>query len=416
MLPRHTEEVSSAEILSRAFAGLTWLLALGWVWWLVQWARHLPEVHDLTLETTEAQPANPKATALTVIVPACNEQEAIAATLRSLLRSEGIRLQIVAVNDRSTDCTGDIMDAVASEYRRHSEATGSSSLHSLEVLHIGGLPPEWLGKPHALALAALQARSEWLLFTDGDVLFAPNALALALSHALVTMTDHLILMPDWITHSLSEASMHGALHALSTWTMRPWRVADPNAPDFLGIGAFNLVRRSVYEELGGFTSLRMEVLEDLRLGWKVKRAGFRQRVVLGPGLVSVRWSVGAWGVVRNLEKNLFALYRYNLLIALGATAGLALQVVWPLVALAVGGWARGGAIVWFAAIAGLYVISRRMTRVAPYCAAFYPLGAALFCFAHVRSIGSALWRAGVVWRGTLYRLDDLRAYAGRSWK
>lgn len=414
--PRHTESVTSAEILSRVFAGLTWLLALGWVYWLLQWTWHLPEVPDLTRESGSSLDASPAPDALTVIVPACNEQVAIGATLRSLLRSEGIRLQIIAVNDRSTDRTGEIMDAVASEHQREVEASPSHSRHSLEILHIAELPLEWLGKPHALALAAKQALSEWLLFTDGDVSFAPGAAALALRHAQATQTDHLILMPDWTLQSFSEECMHGALHALSTWTMRPWRIANPKAPDFLGIGAFNLVRRSVYEELGGFTSLRMEVLEDLRLGWKVKRAGFRQCLVLGPGLASVRWSEGAWGVVRNLEKNIFALYRYNLLIAFAATAGLALQVLWPLAALAAGGWARAGAILWFAAIAGLYVVCRRVTRVAPYCAVFYPLGAALFCFAHLRSIGLALWRGGVVWRGTLYRLDDLRAYAGRSWK
>jgi len=382
----------------------------------MEWVFYSTRVADLTRkpfpELVPDDPLTTKCAALTVIVPACNEQKAIEATLRSLLRSDGIRLQVIAVNDRSTDRTGHIMDALAAEFRNPSSI---ASPHTLEVLHIGELPSEWLGKPHALAMAARQARADWLLFTDGDVLFAPNALALALEHARAQQADHLVVMPDWITHSLAESAMHGAMHALSTWTLRLWRVADPKAKDFLGVGAFNLIRRRVYEDLGGFASLRMEVLEDLRLGWKVKRAGYRQRVALGPGLVSVRWSDGAWGVVRNLEKNLFALYRYNLLVALGACGGLAIQVVWPLAALAWGGWATAGAVLWFAAIAGIYAASQRITCVPFYSVVLYPFGAGLFCFAHLRSIGLALWRDGVIWRGTLYLLKDLRAHAGSSW-
>jgi len=348
---------------------------------------------------------------LTVIVPACNEQAAIGATLRSLLASRGFALQVIAVNDRSTDRTGEVMEEIAIEFA----SSGSEFQHTLEILHIAELPPGWLGKPHALALAAQKAKADWLLFTDGDVLFAPDALALALRFAESEDADHLVLMPDWITHSFAEKAMHGAIHALSVWSMRPWRVADPKARDFLGVGAFNLVRRSTYESLGGFAALRMEVLEDLRLGWMVKRAGFRQRIAIGPGLVSVRWSDGAWGVVRNLEKNLFALYRYNLPLALAGCGGLVLQVALPLAALAFSGWSRAGALVLYAAVLGVYVVSQRITRVSPICVLLYPPAAALFLFAHLRSVALTLLRGGVVWRGTLYRLKDLRACAGDFW-
>jgi glycosyltransferase involved in cell wall biosynthesis len=418
-LSRHTKDVISPHTLSWVFIGLTWLFALGWCWRLAEWAWFLPRVPDLNkLPDSDHRPLLPiprNQPSITVIVPARNEEAAIAASLSSLLRSEGVRLQVIAVNDRSTDSTGEIMDAVAEEYAQRAAQETSPSSHSLAVVHIKELPSDWLGKPHALAVGAQLAQADWLLFTDGDVLFAPDALARALDYARAHQTDHLVMMPDWILQSLAEAAMHGAMHALSIWTLRLWRVADPKARDFLGIGAFNLIRRNVYDELGGFTSLRMEVLEDLRLGWKVKRAGYRQQVVLGHGLVSVRWSEGAWGVVQNLEKNLFALYRYQIPIALGACAGLLLQVVWPLVALFWGGWATAGAVLWYAAIAGVYISSQRVTRVPAYCAILYPVGAGLFCFAHLRSIGLALWRGGVMWRGTLYRLKDLRAYAGKPW-
>ena len=385
-----------------------WLLAIGWSWQLAQWLLNIPRLANLNRVSLPILPAS-LTPQLTVVVPACNEEESIEATLRSLLASEQIRLQIVAVDDRSTDQTGEIMERIAVQIlNNHLE-------NALQVIHIDKLSPNWLGKPHALATAASLAQSDWILFTDGDVLFAPQALNLALRYALAEEVDHLVLMPDWITRTHGEAAMHGAMHALSAWTMRLWRISDPKTRDFLGVGAFNLVRRSTYEALGGFSALRMEVLEDLRFGWKLKRAGYRQRVVLGPGLAAVRWSQGAWGVVRNLEKNLFALYRYRTFTALFACFGLLIQIAWPILGIAAGGWARAAGILTYAAIAGLFVASRRVTRVAPGYAVFFPVAAGLFLFAHLRSISMTLLRGGVVWRGTHYSLRELRAHAGRLW-
>jgi GT2 family glycosyltransferase len=388
----------------------TWLLALGWLWQLAQWLRHAGEVADLTrVPPANLPPLTPWAIHLTVIVPACNEEDFIAETLRSLLASQGIRLQIVAVNDRSTDRTGEIMDSVATQVIKQNLE------HSIQIIHIEELPPTWLGKPHALATAARLAQSEWLLFTDGDVRFAPNAASLALRYALAEQADHLVLMPDWTMKSHGEAAMHGAMHALATWALRLWRVADPSARDTLGVGAFNLVRRDTYEALGGFEALRMEVLEDIRLGWMLKRAGYRQRLVLGPGLAAVRWSEGAGGVVRNLEKNLFALCRYRTPVAMLACIGLAVQIVLPIAALVVGGWARAGGITIYLAVAGLYLVSRKVTRVPAGYVLVYPVAATVFLFAMMRSMVMTLARGGVVWRGTLYPLKDLRAHAGRFW-
>jgi len=384
----------------------SWLLALGWFWQLAEWLVRFPQIPDLTRRSFAALPPsqNPQ---LTVIVPACNEEASIETTLRSLLSSMGIRLQIIAVDDRSTDQTGAIMDAVATAFE--------GGAHTIEVLHISELRAGWLGKPHALATASSKAQADWILFTDGDVVFAPNAAALAVRHAQDERLDHLVLMPDWTMGSHGEAAMHGAMHALSTWTLRLWRVSDPKARDFIGVGAFNLVRRDIYEALGGFTALRMEVLEDLRFGWMVKRAGYRQGVALGTGLAAVRWSAGAWGVVRNLEKNLFALYRYKTWLAGVAALGLMVQIALPFVAVFVGGWACVAGLLTFAAIAGLYFASGKVTRVTGGYVVFYPLAAALFLFALLRSTALALWRGGIVWRGTLYSLKELRANAGRFW-
>jgi cellulose synthase/poly-beta-1,6-N-acetylglucosamine synthase-like glycosyltransferase len=401
-----------------------WLLAIGWLWQLVLWVRNSPRLADLTQLPTEQpeqfapRPTDPASIPdLTVIVPACNEEACIGATLRSLLASRGIRLQIIAVDDRSTDRTGSIMDSIMTSTMEAvgMEASQQVTGHTLQVLHVRELPHGWLGKPHAVAIAAEAAQADWILFTDGDVLFAPEALTMALRYALSEHADHLVLMPHWIISSFGEAAMHGAIHALTTWTFRPWRVADPNARDFIGVGAFNLVRRSTYQAIGGFAALRMEVIEDLRFGWMVKRAGYRQRFALGSGLASVRWSHGAWGVVRNLEKNLFALHRYRVGPTLLTCLGLAVQIVFPIVALWIGGWSRTAAIVLYACVTGIYIASRNFTRVSVAYVLVYPLAVSLFLFAMLRSMTLALLRGGVVWRGTLYPLKDLRDHAGETW-
>lgn len=394
------------------FLGVIWLLALGWLRVFLEWmlrGREIPEITRISPERLPALPSLEEGSPhLTVIVPARNEELSIETTIRSLLASRGIRLQVIAVDDRSSDATGRILDAIAED---GSEGKG----HSCEVLHVSALPQGWLGKPHALALAARMAKAEWILFTDGDVRFAPDAACLALRYALSECADHFVLMPDWILGSAGEAAMHGAMHALTAWGFRPWRIADPRAKDFLGVGAFNMIRKDVYEEIGGFDALRMEVLEDLRLGWKVKRSGYRQRLAVGHGLAAVRWSHGAIGVIRNLEKNLFALYRYRTGLAIAAAAGLAVQTLLPLIALASGGWLRVGALVIFACVAGTYAASQRVTRVPVVYALGFPFAAALFLVALIRSVSMTLLRGGVVWRETLYPLKDLRAKAGPFW-
>ncbi|HXR37696.1 MAG TPA: glycosyltransferase family 2 protein [Terracidiphilus sp.] len=401
----------AGQVAAQVFLVLCWLLALGWLWQAVAALRGVPSLPDLTGADGAALPALPAGDEpdLTVIVPACNEGAAIKATLRSLLASTGLRLEIIAVDDRSTDRTGELMDAVAAEAR----AAGGP--HGIEVIHNRALPPGWLGKPHAMHLAAERATAPWLLFTDGDVLFDPRALELGLRYALGQKADHVVLGLTLILETLGEAAMLAAMSVLSQWNIRLWKVTDPRARDFFGAGGFNLVRREVFDRLGGFEALRMEVLEDLRLGWKIKRAGYAQRFALGPGLVRIRWLRGALGVVRLIEKNGFALYRYRTALALLACLGLAVQVVLPLAALVAGGWATAAGVVACASIVLAYFANRRISQVSPWVAVFFAPASGIVLFAVLRSILLTLARNGVEWRGTRYPLDELRRHAGREW-
>jgi hypothetical protein len=209
--------------------------------------------------------------------------------------------------------------------------------------------------------------------------------------------------------------MLAAMSVLAQWTIHPWKVADPRAKDFVGSGSFNLIRREVYSRLGGFEVLRMEVVDDLRLGWLVKRAGYAQRVAVGPGLIRIRWLQGVFAVVRLAEKNAFAVYRYRVGLNLLACLGLAVLAVWPLAAMAAGGWAFVAGLLTYATIALAYGANRRVTQVSPWLAVFFAPAVVIVLFALLRSMILALMRNGVDWRGTRYPLDELRRHAGRGW-
>ncbi|HEU5458612.1 MAG TPA: glycosyltransferase family A protein, partial [Terracidiphilus sp.] len=232
----------AAHPLHALFAALAWAVGLGWLAQGFAALRGMRTLPDLTKELDESLPAAVEGDVphLTVVVPACNEEKNIEATLRSLLASTGLCLQILAVNDRSTDQTGRRISALVKEYE------GNPGPHILELLTITELPEGWLGKPHAMAVAARRAAASWILFTDADVLFSPEALYLAVRKANAVSADHLVLMPTFFLRTMPERAMLGAMQAFASWGMRLWKVADPRAKDSLGVGGFNMVRRSAY--------------------------------------------------------------------------------------------------------------------------------------------------------------------------
>jgi hypothetical protein len=201
---------------------------------------------------------------------------------------------------------------------------------------------------------------------------------------------------------------------MALWAVRLWKVSDPYARDFIGAGGFNMIRRDVYQQIGGFEALRMEILEDLYLGKRVKQAGFKQRVVIGHDLVRVRWIDSAFAVVRLVEKNGFAVTRFRTGLHLLACLSFLIHAVLPLCAIVRGGWTTVAGLMTYIGIILAYHASCRVTRVpARYAFLFAPAVLLVAC-SFLRSMILALMRGGVVWRGTLYSLAELRRAARRS--
>ena len=390
------------------------LLALIWLVPTVQLALHSSEVADLN-QPRWNPPPDAALPSLTIVVPARNEEAEIEPALRSVLELNYPRLEIVAVNDRSTDQTGAIMDRIAAE---------PAAQGRLRVIHVRNLPAGWLGKVHAMwlgsqgnasqknaaqATAAQQITSDWLLFTDADCVFRPDCLRRAIHYATKTATDHLVLFPTAHMKTLGERMMIGFPQVMASFVMRAWKVRDPNARDHIGVGAFNLVRRSAYEAIGTYEALRLEVVDDIKLGEAIKKAGLRQDVVFGHEFVSLRWAVGAAGVVANLEKNLFAFLRFRVSLALVVCALTLFLCVCPFLGLLLApGWARAPFAVAIAMIALVYTLTGRYMASSPWMFLTCPIAALIFAFATLQSAFIAVRDGAITWRGTRYPLEELR--------
>ena len=382
------------------------ILALAWFSRIVQAAFGMPHIADIARPEWDRRPASPNPASpndepgVSIIVPARNEEESIRETLLQLLALDYSNYEIIAVNDRSTDNTGPIMDEVAARSR----ARGL-----LKVIHIPELPPGWLGKTHAMWTAGKQANGDWLLFTDADVLFKPDSVRRAVSYAEAERADHVVLFPRMIMKRPSEKMMIAFFQALFVFGHRPWKVADPKARDHMGVGAFNMVRRSVYDAVGTYSALRMEVLDDMKLGKVIKNAGFAQRNVFGEDLISLHWAKGAFGIVNNLTKNFFAVLSFQWPRTVASIIGLGFLNLGPFLGVLLShGWAR---VPYAIALVSLFLIYYGMSArsaVPAYYFFLHPVSTSLFMYTLMRSMFHTLKNDGIVWRGTKYPLEELR--------
>ena len=377
------------------------ILALAWFSRIVDAALGMPKIANVTRPEWNRKPATPAGDPrVTVIVPACNEEDTIAETLRRLLVLDYANYEVIAVNDRSTDRTGEIMTGIA--------ATPAAQ-GILRVIHIEQLPEGWLGKTHAMWSAGQQATGEWVLFTDADVLFKPDAVRRAIAYSESEQADHVVLFPQMIMKRPGEKMMIAFFQTLFVFGHRPWKVADPRTKDHIGVGAFNLVRRTAYEAVGTYKTLRMEVLDDMKLGKVLKNAGFRQRNVFGEDLISIHWAKGAMGVVRNLTKNFFAVLSFQWPRTIASAVALAFLNLGPFVGVWLAhGWAR---LPYGIALFGIFAIYCGMgmkSKIPPWYFFLHPVSTCLFVYTILRSMAVTLWNGGVTWRGTTYPLEDLR--------
>lgn len=377
------------------------ILALAWFSRIVDAALGMPKMVDVSRPEWNRKPATQKGDPrVTIIVPARNESADIEAALTRLLALDYDCYEVVVVDDRSTDDTGAIMDRVA---------VSPNAQGRLKVVHVKELPVGWLGKTHAMWSAAREAKGEWLLFTDADVMFKPDALRRAVAYAEAEPADHVVLFPTMIMTKPGERMMIAFFQTLFMFGHRPWKVADPKTDDHIGVGAFNMVRRKAYDSVGTYERLRMEVLDDMKLGKVIKKAGFAQRNVFGEDLISIHWAKGAMGIVNNLTKNFFAVLSYQWWRAVASCFALAFLNLMPFFGTAlVHGWPRLPYAIALGSMLLIYIGMSGRTAIPPYYFLLHPVSTTLFSYTVLRSMILTYRQGGVVWRGTLYPLDELK--------
>ena len=337
---------------------------------------------------------------LSVIVPACNEADTIEPAMRTLLAQDYPNLEIVVIDDRSTDGTSEIVDRLANEDSR------------IVAVHVRELPEGWLGKVHALQKGVERASGSWILFTDADVKFAPEALRRSIAHSEQHGFDHLAVLPEVGMRSFWVGTCVGSALRGVFVLARPWEAMNPKSEKAIGTGAFNLVRKSAFDRTPGFEWLKLEVADDIGLGVMMKRFGGKPGLLLGRGQVHVEWYRTVREAIRGLEKNGFAqaarfsltrAIAFALIAVLGSVSGFAgfipVGVPWlPYVS--------AFALAMF--IVCSIMIARSGNAPLHYMLFSLPLGDPLMAYIILRATILGLKRGGVIWRGTVYPTELLR--------
>jgi cellulose synthase/poly-beta-1,6-N-acetylglucosamine synthase-like glycosyltransferase len=356
-----------------------------------RWARRLPALDALHLPTSDAPR---RAVQCSAIIAARDEGARLEETIRRLLAQAHVVLDVTVVDDRSTDATADILRRLAAEDPR------------VRTIRVERLPEGWLGKSHACHVGATAATGDWLLFTDADCWLKPDVIARALWLAAREAADHVTLTPHVVAETIGARAWHLAfLGSLASWIAGVNRDR-PGA--HLGIGAFNLVRTSAYRACGGYAALRLTVVDDIKLGLLLHRAGSRTRAFLGAGDVECHWGTTVSRMFTIMEKNYFAAVDFRLAPVLAGAMvcvllfGTSVAGLWtgtPAgIAAAVAPWSLALPAAIFARRLGWSLASAAITPL------FYPM---LF-LAVVNSAVVTLRQGGVRWRDTFYPLEALR--------
>ncbi|WP_343206507.1 glycosyltransferase [Bacillus sp. B15-48] len=335
---------------------------------------------------------------ISVIVAAKNEEEQIKASLLSQFAQTYKNIEWIVVNDRSTDQTGEIITELLLVEPR------------LQVIHIDELPSGWLGKNHALYKGFQEAKGEWLLFTDGDILYDKHAFKKAISYANQNEVDHLSVMPNITGNGFWLQAFISFFLFGFNYFKRPWVTNSANSKQSVSIGAFNLVKREAYVSIGTHKSLAMRPDDDLQLALRIKKAGFRQHLAEALNFVEVIWYNNLSEAIRGLEKNTFAGLHYRLSMVLFAIGGIFISQILPFWLLLFG----TAAIRLYSLVAIVlifityYLVLKKETKFPLLTFAAFPITASLFLYTIIRATILTYIQGGIYWRGTFYSLNDLK--------
>src|SRR4051794_39718344 len=364
--------------------------------WLMALIRTIVNLRLIPRLRAGMRPANEPL--VSIVIPARDEAHIIERTVRAFLAQTYANLEVIVVNDRSTDGTGDIVRAI----------------HDDRLTVIDGVEPPagWMGKPWALHQGSRAARGELLLFVDADLIYAPPALGAAVAYLQAQALALLSLFPHLEMHGFGEIAsmpmMPMVFHTfMPTWLSNRTRFARLA----IGGGTGNLVVREIYEASGGHEELSDAVVDDIALARLIRRHGGRTEIVRAEDLVSLRMYRGLREVIDGFTKNTFSALGRNYLAGFLVVAGCIVFHILPY-ALALTGDRNAIATIVIISVTRLILFQSLRYR---WDAALFlhPVMAAIWTWIFIRSIWLTGIRRKLLWRGRTYDARETRFGAER---
>ena len=330
---------------------------------------------------------------VSILVPARNEALNIASCVRSLLRQDYPAFEVIVLDDHSTDGTHSILEEIQKEYPE------------LKTLEGEALPPGWLGKHWACQQLAKAARGEFLLFTDADTWHEPDALRDSIATALEKNADLLTVFPheQVITwgEKLTVPILGFAMFSYVPVFLAHWR---PFSQLSITIGQFMLFRRAAYEAIGGYEAIRSHPVDDVTLGRRILRHGFKWLLVNGTHHVHCRMYRDFDSAVAGFTKNLFAFFDHHVLLYLLAWLWIGVVFLEPMLVILLQLFGIHleyfpVSMAWMAVLESLllFAIAYHHSRIPLYLVWFYPVSMTLFVTIALRSLIFA-WQGRHDWK------------------
>lgn len=330
-----------------------------------------------------------------IIIAVRNEEEDLAKALQSVCHINYSKSRIIVVNDRSTDRTADILRDFKAKHPQ------------LTISTITTLPDGWLGKNYALYQGYLNSSEQWMLFTDADIVFHPDALSKALSYAVVNKVDHLAILPKVVSRSAILNSVLATFTVMLMLYLRPWDAKKPGSKAYIGVGAFNMVRRDAYEKAGTHALIRLRPDDDLQLGFNIKSVGLRQHALIGNEYVSLEWYKNLRQLANGLLKNSFSVANYHTGRSIANCIMMLTFVGLPMPLMLVFGSAA------IRIMAGIVLLTHiiYMAVIPPnkwWYALMIPFAGFFMAYTTLRATYVTLIQGGIYWRESFYSLDSLK--------
>jgi chlorobactene glucosyltransferase len=378
---------------------LLFLAAIVIIYWI-----HNQYHLDIVVEPA-TPPAPSGAPLISICIPARNEENNIRNCVEAALGQDYPNIEVVVLDDRSTDSTATQLVGIASRDSRLLPISGKE------------LPAGWAGKPHALFQASAAARGEWLCFVDADTFLAPNAISACYAKAIETHADMFTTMNKQILGSFWEKVVMPLVMTALSVGFSPRKVNDPNSRDAIANGQFILIRRAVYDAIGGHEKVKDQIVEDKAISEQVKWNGHRLVVADGMKVIRTRMYTSLPSMWEGWTKNIYlGLHDHPAMLLLGAF-GATLAVIaalflplWTLLGIL---WLTNGGG-WMAAVVSLQSLLvwgwllyfrakvARGMDISAWYALTTPLGAGIFAAMMLTSAWKVLSGQGVTWRGRKY--------------